>query len=154
MDKFEEALKWIVGILREKKIDFQIAGSVAAKIYGSNRKITDVDILIREEDFDRLLPSVKQYVVKGPLQSESEMLDCLFMKLVYKGATIKFGGSERTKIFDKKANRLVNFEVNLSRYVNKTIFGIVLPLMPRDELLKYKENLGRKVDKTDIDNLI
>ncbi|HLC94380.1 MAG TPA: hypothetical protein VJH96_02335 [Patescibacteria group bacterium] len=40
----KKAFRWIVGILQTYKIPFQITGGFAARFYGANRPLYDIDI--------------------------------------------------------------------------------------------------------------
>jgi len=45
--------------LSENGIDFVLCGGIAVSIYGRSRETTDVDFLVREEDVNRALESLK-----------------------------------------------------------------------------------------------
>src|SRR3989338_11339919 len=44
MKNTQEALIWIIGVLKRHSIPFRISGGFAAKIYGSTRELADIDI--------------------------------------------------------------------------------------------------------------
>ena len=73
---YEKTLKWIVEILKRKKIRFNVLGGLAAYAYGSKRMLVDIDLAMINEDFQKLLPEVKEYVVEPPHFSKSE--NCAF----------------------------------------------------------------------------
>ena len=54
MKDTEGALKWIVKILRDHNIPFQISGGFAARIYGSKRELADIDIDVATDRLDEL----------------------------------------------------------------------------------------------------
>ncbi|MFZ3016050.1 MAG: hypothetical protein WA101_03610, partial [Minisyncoccia bacterium] len=66
MKNTEKAFLWIVNILNNKNIPFQISGGFAAKIYGSPRELNDIDIDIPDENFPDIYDGVKQYAIYGP----------------------------------------------------------------------------------------
>jgi hypothetical protein len=51
MDKTKNALKWIIGILNKHKIEYQISGGLAGRMFGSNRELHDIDRDISERYF-------------------------------------------------------------------------------------------------------
>jgi len=65
-NKSKKAFKWIITVLRKNKIPFRITGGFAAKIYGSQRELADIDIEIPDSYFDKILPEVKKYIIFGP----------------------------------------------------------------------------------------
>lgn len=64
----KKAFRWIVNILKKQKIPFQITGGLAAQVYGSKRRLNDIDIEIPENRFNDILPDVKKYIDFGPAQ--------------------------------------------------------------------------------------
>ena len=41
----------------------------------------------------------------------------------------------------------------MEKSVNKRIFGIIISVMPKENLIRYKKKLGRNVDIADLRNL-
>lgn len=153
MKDFKKALRWIVCILEKHNIKFQILGGFAAYAYGSIRDLVDIDLVIPENDFEKILPDVKGYVVEGPRRSKSESWDCYYMEIIYENVTIEIGGADSSKIFDKARNKWVNFEIDLSKSVKKKVLKTDIFVIPKAQLIAYKKKLGREVDRIDIKQL-
>ena len=81
MKKTEEAFKWIVGILKGHGVPFKITGGFAARLYGSDRPLADIDIDILNEKFDEVLPAVNDYIIWGPGRLLDNNWDLLLMTL-------------------------------------------------------------------------
>ena len=61
----EAALRWIVRILQEGNIPFQITGGFAARMYGSMRALADIDIDVAGNRLNELAELVKEYSKYG-----------------------------------------------------------------------------------------
>lgn len=136
-----KALRWIVDIFNKQKIKFQITGSLAAKIYGSKRPLNDIDIDIAESDFSKILPAVKKYLIYGPERFISEIWDCQMITLNYQRQKIDISGAETTRIFDKRTKQWQKCPANLKRSVMLKIFGLTIPVVEPNDLIKYKSML-------------
>ena len=66
MRKTKLAFGWIFEILNKNKIKFQISGGFTARVYGSKRKLADIDIVIQNRDFERIYDEVKDHIKFGP----------------------------------------------------------------------------------------
>ena len=88
----KEAFEWIISILRNHKIPFEIIGGFAARLYGSRRMLADIDIDIcgaeHTEIFDRkkkkwapLINNLAKHVIKNvygmkvPVTTRKELID-------------------------------------------------------------------------------
>ena len=49
------AAQWIVGLLRDRNIPFLICGGLAAKGYGSERDLNDIDLFVSGEHFSSVV---------------------------------------------------------------------------------------------------
>jgi hypothetical protein len=49
------AAQWIVELLRDRNIPFLICGGLAAKGYGSERDLNDIDLFVPGEDFSAVV---------------------------------------------------------------------------------------------------
>lgn len=148
------AFLWIVNILKRHKVPYQITGGFAAKIYGSKRKLADIDIEIPEEKFDdaydAVYKDVKKFIIFAPKRYKKEGFDVFLMTLKYKGQLIDICGTRTDKLFDKKKGKMIRAPVDLKKFTRKEVFGKNIKVVPRKELIKYKSKLQRRVDKIDI----
>lgn len=146
----EEAFKWIVGLLNKHSIPFQIAGGFAARLYGSERVLADIDIGISDSRFDELYPDVKEYITFGPAQYLDDEWDLKLMTLKYKGQEIDIAGEDNIKIFDKKTKNWISASRDLSISEPKEVYELTVPVIPKEALIAYKKKLMREVDQTDL----
>ena len=149
----EAALLWIVGLLREHNIPFRVAGGFAARVYGVNRELADIDIDVPDEAIQTLYPLVKEYVIEGPEQYRDETWDLYLMTLSYKGQEIDLAGNTTLKFFDREAGVWRLCSGDLTNYVEREAWGLTLPIIPKKELIAYKTKAGREVDIEDVRQL-
>jgi hypothetical protein len=147
------ALIWITDILKKHRIPFQIAGGLAASVYGGKRPLDDIDIDIPEDKFDVIKTDVVDFITFGPTNFKNEKWDVLLMTLNYKGQEIDLSGAYHTKIFNENTKSWYQLTEDLSQAVLKEVFGLQLPVMPCNKLLAYKKMLAREVDLIDIREL-
>jgi len=150
MKNTEKALIWIINILKIHNIQFHIAGGFAAKFYGSQRELADIDLDIPEEKFELILPEVKEYITYGPKQYKDDTWDLYLMSLQYKGQDIDIAGAYKVKLYNKKARQWESARTDFNKDEIKEIFGLKVPVMNLEELISYKSKIQRGVDIEDL----
>ncbi len=153
MKDTESALKWVVGILNDKNIPFQIGGGFAARLYGVNRPLADIDIALPTNLLSNVFEEVKEYITYDLRGFKDEKWDVMGMTIVYKGQEIDFVGAQGKKIFNEKEGKWIDLENDFSKTETKEIYGIKVPVVPKDYLIYYKSILQRQVDKEDLKGL-
>lgn len=146
----EKALKWIVNILDKYKVPFQITGGLAARIYGSERELADIDIEISDSNFEKITPEIKDYIIFGPDIFKDENWDLLLMTLKYENQEIDICGADSAKIFNQNTKNWEKLNSDLLKAVIKEVYKIKIPVIPIENLIKYKSKMLRNVDKEDI----
>ena len=150
MRNTKAALEWITGILNDRKISFQVDGGLAAKIYGSNRPLADIDIIIPNKDIETLAPILKDYIKFGPARYKDDKWDLLLMSLKYMDQDIDISGAGEARIFDKNKNEWVETETDFNNSEVAEIFGMHLPVIPKEQLIREKIQLSRPMDVEDV----
>ena len=150
----KEAFLWIVDILEKNKIPFQIAGGLAATYYGATRDLYDIDIDIPEESFKSILLDVAPYVTFGPTRLKDRELEIYLLTLSYNGQLIDIGGAHKTKIFNAARVAWERLSVDFAQAEQGSIYGKVVPIIPRSALIQYKSILNRDVDRLDLLELL
>lgn len=138
-----KAFRWIVILLNEHAIPFQISGGFSAKIYGSKRPVHDIDIDIPEDRFKDILPEVKKYIFYGPHHYKSDAWDLYLMTLNYHGQLIDIGGAFKEKVCDIRTDKWVPIPTNFNTERIIDVFGIKVPVINPKELVEYKSHLCR-----------
>jgi hypothetical protein len=151
MKNTEKAFKWIISLLQEYKIPFQLTGGFAARTYGSNRPLADIDIEIPDEYFEKLLPHVKKNLIYGPQKYIDENFDLLLMTLKYEGQEIDISGCDTDKLFNLITNQWESCGTEKIKYsVKKEIYGLIVPMISWQDLVAYKEKIRRSTDLEDV----
>ncbi len=152
MRNTKQALLWIIDILKENHISYRISGGFAARLYGSKRKLADIDIEVHQEDINKIYKNTKEFVIYGPKRYKDENWDLKLMTLKYKNQEIDIASFE-AKIFNQKTQKWIKRPGVFSDYVVKKVFGIEIFVENINALIAYKKILGRAVDRQDVKNL-
>lgn len=140
-EKTTNALKWITEILNRKNILYQISGGFAAKIYGSERPVNDIDVDIPEDNFKDILEEVRPYIKSGPRRINDGKWDMDIITLNFKGQEIHIGGAYDAKLSNKERTEWIPIPVDFSKIQKKGIEGILVNVISPEELIKYKQHL-------------
>ena len=144
------AAQWILGLLRDRNIPFLICGGLAAKGYGSERDLNDIDLFVPGEHFSSVVQAGQEFVSKAAAHRQEEGWDLTYVQFKYEGIKVEVGSADSPKIFDAVSETWVPLNIDFSRYVPMHLLGLELPLMLKDDLLLYKSVLSRPVDIEDI----
>jgi hypothetical protein len=142
----------VFGRLAERVLDRQCG--LAAYAYGGRRPVVDLDFYAPLADADSFLAKVAEHTVWGPEDYQDESWKLRFMKIDYGPVRTEVGDtSSEAEFFDRVAHRWVRQHIDFTRSTPRTVFGVVLPLIPLEHLLAYKAALNRPVDLLDITEL-
>lgn len=150
MKNTENAFKWIIDLLKTNDIPFQISGGFAARLYGANRPLFDIDIDIPDDYFEKLIPSVKDYIVYGPERSQDEAWDLLLMTLEYENQRIDISGGDTIKLFNVDKKQWELCASNLKDTIELEVYGEMVPVIKKQALIDYKNIIKRPTDLEDI----
>ncbi|HSW94150.1 MAG TPA: hypothetical protein VLJ15_07350 [Gammaproteobacteria bacterium] len=151
--KSTDALRWIINILNKHHIIYQVTGGLAAKVYGAKRSLADIDLDLPGQAIRIILSEVKPYIICGPKRFRDEQWDILLLTIDYHGQLIDISGADDGLIFDRINNQWEKCEVDFSAVVEKKIDDIVVKVISKADLIKYKSVLKREVDILDLSEL-
>lgn len=144
------ALEWVAGMLDELGIPFQVAGGLAAIAHGSDRPLHDIDIYVPRGTLDAIRSRVEEHGSPAPRRVRSEHWDCFFMEVRHAGVEIELAEAGRTRYRAGTGRPWYAAEVDFDRSVRREVFGMEVPVMPVEDLVRYKRRLGRPVDLEDL----
>jgi hypothetical protein len=145
-----QAFQWIIAILRKNKIPFQVTSGLAAKLYGSGRRLFDIDLDVPEERFQDIVRHVNRYIVYGPEQHVSSHFNLKLLTLKYRGQSIDIGGAYKPRIRHSSKDGWHKCPTNFADAKKLLVMGRIVPVVSREELIHYKGLVRRKVDLEDI----
>lgn len=153
MKNTEKAFLWITTILEEKKINYRITGGFAARVYGVQRELADIDIEVADANIFLLAEEVKPHTVFGPARYKDEKWDLTLMRLLYEGQDIDIAGADGS-FFNDSTGKWEHWTVNPEDKTMMSVFGKIIPVESKKSLIAYKTKLGREVDQEDVRQLI
>ena len=150
--KTQEALKWIVDILDRNNVPYKIGGGFAACVYGSPRKVNDIDISLSGEYFPVIVPEVSGYITAGPKHYLNEKWDCSTLSLNYHGQDIDMTDVDTLKMTNVGKTEWIDVKnIRLFDAIKTDINGITISIMDPRDLIAYKKELGGEHQLIDIE---
>ncbi|ARU55726.1 hypothetical protein OLMES_1651 [Oleiphilus messinensis] len=150
----ESAVHWIVSLLRERHVPFLICGGLAARGFGSNRVLNDIDLFVPGEYFSEVVEAGQCYISKPAARRVEEGWDLTYVQFEYQGIKVEVGNAEGVKIFDASQASWTALNIDFTRKIELILLGLKLPLMLAEDLVWYKSVLCRPVDLEDIQAII
>lgn len=151
--KTESAFHWIVGILHDNNIPFVITGGFAARLYGSQRELADIDVVIPVGSLSRIADIIKPYAIFGPGQYKDENWDLYMATLEYEGQEIDLCENETTKFFNQKTLAWEEMKTDFESAQKMEVFGMMISVVTKEALIERKQRLAREVDLEDLRQL-
>jgi hypothetical protein len=154
MSREARALRWIVGLLEELEVPFQVVGGLAAGAYGATRPLADLDFYVPTRCLLIVAEAADSRLVRAPEHHRDEDWDITFMALEHEGQRIELGGADGARYFDRGAGHWRDVEIDFEASARREVLGIEIPVMPCEKLIAYKRALDREVDRQDLREIL
>lgn len=148
-----EVLRWIVNVLTEKQVPYQLVGGVAAHLYGAKRHLVDIDFYIDGAGFAAIMPLIQQHHVFGPVHHRDAAWDLVYMQLLYGHWQIELAAAETARFYDRVGQVWTDADIDFDAGEMCDLRGVTIAVMPKKKLVDYKRRLGREVDLMDIEQM-
>lgn len=146
-----DAARWIAGVLADEDVPYMVVGGLAARAHGAPRPLVDIDLYVPRDALDVIARVAGDHVTRAPARHVGEQWDLVYMALEYAGQRIELGAAEGVRIRRSTEDPWTPKDVDLGSAVPmETGLGVVMPVMPRADLVAYKRLLDRDVDREDV----
>jgi hypothetical protein len=140
-----EDFRALVAALDEARIDYAVVGALALAVHGFPRATTDIDLLVRKEDVERVLKAVERVGYRLPA------LPIAFRNGIEVQRVTKVVGADHLILDLILVNDLLE-EAWRSRTRLSSAEGAVT-VISREALVQMKAMAGRPQDLVDLDRL-
>ena len=147
------ALGWITGILTDRAIPYQVVGGLAARAHGGTRPLADIDMYVPDAALADIAAAAGEHVEQPPMHHKDEHWDLIYLRIRYGGWQIEAAGAESARVWDARSGEWAPAGIRFDASEMRDVDGVALHVMPRAQLIDYKEGLGREVDIQDVREL-
>jgi len=154
-----EALRFIMPELEKRSLRWVITGGFACYVYGVPRKLTDIDIDIDTSKdtaaFKDLFACVSAHITQPLIHFVDQNNDNYNFEITVAGQLIDICPMAELKVFDRNVAKYVAFYDGFPASEEGDFFGLKLPLLSKELIIKNKEMYvwQRESDVADIAGL-
>jgi hypothetical protein len=155
-EKTLKALHWIVSILNKYNVPYRIGGGFAAHMYGSDRKVNDIDFSLSGKYFPIIMSEISEYVEYDLKHYSNEKWDCDGLTLNYFEQEIDMTDIDTLRMSDKELTKWFQTKDNFRRFPNfmTVVDGIEISLIDPRDLVAYKKELADDDHQYQLDDII
>ncbi|HUS25937.1 MAG TPA: hypothetical protein VMY99_01140 [Nevskiaceae bacterium] len=128
-------------------IRYAVIGGLAAMAWGSERPLDDLDVRIGRTDIQTVLDTHRHSVSRELLPYRTEHWKIHVAQIILRGVKVDLQQAEDSQVTGAGGTYAFPDEI---AFVEKDIEGLLLPIMPRDQLIAYKQALSRPQDLADL----
>lgn len=147
------ALERVLAALSDLGVPAQAVGGLACRAWGGGRDLVDLDFYVPERALARVEAAVPDWIraPAGPVAAEHWELRVLPLEV--EQWRVELGGAEGARYRRGPGAPWHDAAVGFERSTPRTAFGVDVPVMPLEELVRYKRVLDREVDQVDLHEL-
>jgi hypothetical protein len=137
MPEIQNALDWIIPLLKHTQVPFHITGGFAAHVYGATRPINDIDINMPTACLNSVAPELREFIEFGPQRYRDSTWDLDLASLNYHGQLIDLTGDTDACVCNKNTGARSSLEMNFNEITWIVAFGHRLPVQNTGDLISY-----------------
>ncbi len=147
----ERALRRLVGLLDEAGARYQFTGGFAGNLHGSRWPLHDLDLDVGRDD----LPRVAELLRPWTTQPLGLYVDDEFEMQLLRGEIegVLFDVSQAEEAYARVGGRRVPLGTTLDNRQRVRVLDVEVWVQPLEELIAYKELIGRSADLADLRRL-
>jgi hypothetical protein len=145
------ALRMLLPVLQAQNVRYQITGGLAGNLYGSTWPLHDIDLDVVGADIPRLLSALTAIGAEltRPLSRlVDDEFDLELATVALAGVDVDISQVEDAYVFHRGTR--APLITDLDRATTRTIEDLTVYVQPLDDLIAYKELLGRHHDLIDL----
>lgn len=143
------ALLRLVSALDAAGIAYQLSGGLAGNVHGSAWPLHDIDIDVQGARIAEVASLFPGEVEHGPARFVDDEFDLELLRLELDGVPVDVSSADDAWIFTRAGAR-APLRIDLARAERREFRGIILSVVPLDDLIAYKQLIGRDRDVADL----
>lgn len=147
------ALRRLSELFADLDVPWQLVGGLAARAFGSDRPLVDIDVYVPDADLARVAEALGPDLTRAPDRHRDRHWDLTFLAADVHGWRVEVAGAESARLRERGSGRWRPADIDFGESERRSVEGVSVPVMPRDRLLEYKRALGREVDRIDVRDL-
>lgn len=151
--RITRALEWITLLLEQRQIPYKVSGGLAARVHGATRPLADIDIDMPDSRLLELEEICSDFITRPLGAYEDESWRIKLLTLSYHGQEIDLVGAGG-EIFNVQQGCWEGRRCNLDERLLVDLYGTRTWVDTRENLLRYKQVLGRPVDVKDCNEML
>jgi regulation of enolase protein 1 (concanavalin A-like superfamily) len=144
----EQALRRLVGILDEAGVRYQFTGGFAGNLHGSHWPLHDLDVDVPREDLPRLAERLLPYTTRPLGLYVDAEFELQLLRAEVEGVAIDVSQAEEA--YARVGGQRVPLNTSLAHRQRALVLDLEVWVQPLEELIAYKEPLGRSADLADL----
>ena len=146
-----EAIETVVSALQSAGVWYRATGGLAGNLHGSVWPLHDIDLDYLARDWNTIAEVLSRYLVEGPIQYEDDEFRLVMARARISSVEIELCQLE--DCFVAGATGWQRLDANPDRREARPWKSRKIWATPLDDLIAYKEIIGRESDLRDLRNL-
>jgi hypothetical protein len=147
----ERALRRLVAVLNEAGACYQFTGGFAGNLHGSSWPLHDLDVDVAQADLPAVAELLRPYVTRPLGLYVDAEFELRLLRAEIEGVEIDVSQAEEA--YALTGGRRVPLGTNLLNRQRAQVLDLTVWVQPLDELIAYKELLGRTADLAELRSL-
>jgi hypothetical protein len=147
----ERALRRLVGLLDASGACWQFTGGFAGNLHGSRWPLHDLDVDVARADLPRVAELLRPYTIQPLGLFVDAEFELYLLRAEIEGQPIDV--SQVEEAYALVGGRRVSLNTSLAHRRRVRVLDLDVWVQPLDELIAYKELLGRSADLADLRTL-